>query len=168
MSRSSRKCSWIIQNLAKPPLMRICRGFENWRDFRALSGKFLRQKSCYSESFRFLWLWLGYPPTLHRKSRKKIWKKYIPKRAKNPPLYGKIRKKGSLDTNPKIRVNLLLHLIRLMLRFISGCRCLLSRVIIRCNYCISNSAISSSRNCTTFERISFETSLSKMDADTLF
>ena len=51
MSRSSRKCSWIIQNLAKPPLMRICRGFENWRD---LSGKFLRQKSCYPESFHFL------------------------------------------------------------------------------------------------------------------
>ena len=56
MSRSSRKCSWIIQNLAKPPLMRICRGFENWCDLRALSGKFLRQKSCYPESFRFLWL----------------------------------------------------------------------------------------------------------------
>ena len=36
--------------------MRICRGFENWRDLRALSGKFLRQKSCYPESFRFLWL----------------------------------------------------------------------------------------------------------------
>ena len=45
------------QNLAKPPFMRICREFENWRDLRALSGKFLRQKSCYSESFRFLWLW---------------------------------------------------------------------------------------------------------------
>ena len=58
MSRSSRKCSWIIQNLAKPPLMRICRGFENWCDLRASSGKFLRQKSCYPESFRFLWLWL--------------------------------------------------------------------------------------------------------------
>ena len=25
----------------------------------ALSGKFLRQKSCYPESFRFLWLWEG-------------------------------------------------------------------------------------------------------------
>ena len=34
------------QNLAKPPFMRICREFENWRDLRALSGKFLRQKSC--------------------------------------------------------------------------------------------------------------------------
>ena len=34
--------------------MRICREFENWR---ALSGKFLRQKSCYPESFRFLRLW---------------------------------------------------------------------------------------------------------------
>ena len=33
--------------------MRICREFENWS---ALSGKFLRQKSCYPESFRFLWL----------------------------------------------------------------------------------------------------------------
>jgi len=44
------------QNLAKPPFMRICRKFENWRDLRALSGKFLRQKSCYPESFRFLWL----------------------------------------------------------------------------------------------------------------
>ena len=47
------------QNLAKPPFMRICREFENWRDLRALSGKFLRQKSCYPESFRFLWLWEG-------------------------------------------------------------------------------------------------------------
>ena len=54
--RSSRKCSWIIQNIAKPPFMRICREFENWRDLRTLSGKFLRQKSCYPESFRFLWL----------------------------------------------------------------------------------------------------------------
>ena len=34
--------------------MRICREFENWRDLRALSGKFLRQKSCYPESFCFL------------------------------------------------------------------------------------------------------------------
>ena len=42
------------QNLAKPPFMRICREFENWRDLCALSGKFLRQKSCYPESFRFL------------------------------------------------------------------------------------------------------------------
>ena len=42
------------QNLAKPPFMRICREFENWRDLRTLSGKFLRQKSCYPESFRFL------------------------------------------------------------------------------------------------------------------
>ena len=42
------------QNLAKPPFMRICREFENWCDLRALSGKFLRQKSCYPESFRFL------------------------------------------------------------------------------------------------------------------
>ena len=46
------------QNLAKPPLMRICREFENRRVLRALSGKFLRQKSCYPESFRFLWLCL--------------------------------------------------------------------------------------------------------------
>ena len=33
--------------------MRICRGFENLRDLRALSGEFLGQKSCYLESFRF-------------------------------------------------------------------------------------------------------------------
>ena len=33
--------------------MRICREFENWG---ALSRKFLLQKSCYPESFRFLWL----------------------------------------------------------------------------------------------------------------
>ena len=39
--------------------MRICREFENWRALRALSGKFLRQKSCYPESFCFLWLWLA-------------------------------------------------------------------------------------------------------------
>ena len=42
------------QNLAQPPFMRICREFENWHDLRPLSGKFLRQKSCYLESFRFL------------------------------------------------------------------------------------------------------------------
>ena len=42
------------QNLAKPPLLRICREFENRRVLRGLSGKFLRQKSCYPESFRFL------------------------------------------------------------------------------------------------------------------
>ena len=29
------------QNLEKPPFMRICRKFENCRDLRALSGKFL-------------------------------------------------------------------------------------------------------------------------------
>ena len=40
--------------------MRICREFENWRNLRTLSGKFLRQKSCYPESFRFLWLCLYY------------------------------------------------------------------------------------------------------------
>ena len=44
----------LIQNIAKPPFMRIFCGF----DLRALSGKFLRQKSCYPESFRFLRLWL--------------------------------------------------------------------------------------------------------------
>ena len=42
------------QNLAKTPFLRICRKFENRRDLRILSGKFLRQKSCYTESFRFL------------------------------------------------------------------------------------------------------------------
>ena len=42
------------QNLAKPPFIRICCEFENCRDLRALSGKFLRQKSCYPESFRLL------------------------------------------------------------------------------------------------------------------
>ena len=41
------------QYLPKPPFTRICREFENLRDLRALSGKFLRQKSCYPESFRF-------------------------------------------------------------------------------------------------------------------
>ena len=47
------------QNLAKPPFMCICRKFENWRNLRVLSGKFLRQKSCYPESFCFLWLCPG-------------------------------------------------------------------------------------------------------------
>ena len=31
--------------------------FENRCNFRVLSGKFLRQKSCYLESFCFFWLW---------------------------------------------------------------------------------------------------------------
>ena len=36
---------------------RICREFEKWCNLRVLSGKFLRQQSCYPESFRFFWLW---------------------------------------------------------------------------------------------------------------
>ena len=44
----------IVLDHPKPPFMRICREFENWRDLHALSGKFLRQKSCYPESFPFL------------------------------------------------------------------------------------------------------------------
>ena len=56
------------QNLAKPPLMRICRKFENRRDLRVLSGKFLRQKSCYPESFRFLWLCIC-PPSICQNSK---------------------------------------------------------------------------------------------------
>ena len=47
------------QNLAKPPFIRICREFENCRNLRALFRKFLRQKSCYSESFRFFVTLLG-------------------------------------------------------------------------------------------------------------
>ena len=38
------------QNLAKPPLMRICRKFENRCDLFALSGKFLLQKCLQSLS----------------------------------------------------------------------------------------------------------------------
>ena len=54
------------KNLAKPPFMRICREFENWRDFCALSGKFLRQKFCYPESFRFFWpCWRWMSITIH-------------------------------------------------------------------------------------------------------
>ena len=41
------------QNLAKPPLMRICREFENWRDLCALSGKFLRQNLAIRKVFAF-------------------------------------------------------------------------------------------------------------------
>ena len=40
----------------KPTFTRICREFENWRYLRALSGKFLWQKYCCPESFRFFWL----------------------------------------------------------------------------------------------------------------
>ena len=42
--------------------MRICREFDNQCNLRALSGKFLRQKSCYPESFCFLWLCIGEMP----------------------------------------------------------------------------------------------------------
>ena len=35
---------------------RICREFEKWCNLHVLSGKFLRQQSCYPESFRFFWL----------------------------------------------------------------------------------------------------------------
>ena len=35
---------------------RICREFEKWCNLRVLSGKFLRQKSCYPESFCLFWL----------------------------------------------------------------------------------------------------------------
>ena len=43
----------LCKNLANPPFTRIC------RDLRALSRKFLWQKFCYSESFRFCWLCPG-------------------------------------------------------------------------------------------------------------
>ena len=61
------------QNLAKPPFMRICREFENWRNLRALSGMFLQQKFCCPESFCFFWLWLhGYMTSLYRKYKKML------------------------------------------------------------------------------------------------
>ena len=58
-----KHCLWSIfgpclcTKSCKPPFMRICGEFENRHNLRALSGRFLRQKSCYPESFRFLWLW---------------------------------------------------------------------------------------------------------------
>ena len=50
--------------------MRICREFENWRD---LSGKFLRQKSCYPESFCILWLWPELPIPFLRVEQDNSW-----------------------------------------------------------------------------------------------
>ena len=47
--------------------MGICRKFENWHDLRALSGKFLRQKTCCPESFRFFWLWVSATDTWQTK-----------------------------------------------------------------------------------------------------
>ena len=44
------------EDLASTPFTGICCDFENWRDLHALSGKFLWQKSCCPESFRFFWL----------------------------------------------------------------------------------------------------------------
>ena len=44
------------EDLASTSFTGICRDFENWRDLRALSGKFLWQKSCCLESFPFFWL----------------------------------------------------------------------------------------------------------------
>ena len=43
----------FAQNLAKPPFMRICREFENWRDLRALPRKFLRQNLAIWKVFAF-------------------------------------------------------------------------------------------------------------------
>ena len=54
--------------------MRICRKFENWRDLRSLSGKFLRQETCYPESFCFLWLCCDQLYTFSTKSLQKGWK----------------------------------------------------------------------------------------------
>ena len=45
---------WLILKFAHTLFTGIRREFENWC---VLSRKFLRQKSCYPESFCFLWLW---------------------------------------------------------------------------------------------------------------
>ena len=47
---------WLCLKFANTLFTRICREFEKWCNLRVSSGKFLRQKSCYPESFRFLWL----------------------------------------------------------------------------------------------------------------
>ena len=44
----------LCLKLTNTLFMRICHEFENWRDLHVLSGKFLRQKSCYLESFCWL------------------------------------------------------------------------------------------------------------------
>ena len=43
----------VVLESCKHTFTHICREFENWCILRVLSGKFLRQKSCYPESFRF-------------------------------------------------------------------------------------------------------------------
>ena len=47
----------IMLKSCKHTFTRFCRKFENLCNLSALSGKFLRQKSCCPESFRFFWLW---------------------------------------------------------------------------------------------------------------
>ena len=49
------------QNLAKPPLMRICREFENRRVLRALSGKFFATKILLSGKFSLFVTLLSLP-----------------------------------------------------------------------------------------------------------
>ena len=63
VSGQSKKCPYYLenvyldhayaQNLAKPPFMRICHEFENWRDLRALSGKYLQKKFAIQKVFAF-------------------------------------------------------------------------------------------------------------------
>ena len=50
---------WLCLKFANTLFTHICREFEKWCNLRVLSGKFLRQKSCYPESFHFFL-------TLHR------------------------------------------------------------------------------------------------------
>ena len=43
----------VMLRICKHTFYAYCREFENWCNLRVLSGKFLRQKSCYLESFCF-------------------------------------------------------------------------------------------------------------------
>ena len=76
----------LIHVMSNTLFTRICRELEDWCNLRVLSRKFLRQKSCYPETFRFfltLWsIWallnavggpfhLPNPPDSHSSSDKK-------------------------------------------------------------------------------------------------
>ena len=57
MHRGSIFGQSLCLKFTKTLFARISRAFEKWRDLGVWCGKFLRQKSCYPESFCFLWLW---------------------------------------------------------------------------------------------------------------
>ena len=72
MHHMEHNWTMVMLKICKHTFKGICREFENWGNLRVLTGKFLWQKSCYLESFRFLWL-CSQRLTVYTSVHKCIW-----------------------------------------------------------------------------------------------